>query len=215
MLCRLLIALIAVVCLFRLFHQTRLRASDSHHDQIVARENNITLKVVAGGIDDTSTRLANEMAVVLDQPEQMRILPVLSGGGAQNISDLLYLKGVDIGFVRTDVLTYVRNNGVYPGSLSRLRYISKLHNEEVYVVAGSSYEKMADLTGQPVNFGRSSAGNMATPELIFQSLGIEVKPVYLDHAAALKKIKTGELAATIVVNAKPNDLIAGLRPRTA
>ena len=211
MLCRLFLTLAAVLAVPALFINPAFSQLGLSHEQIVARENNITIKVVAGQIDDTSTRLANEMAVVLDQPEQLRILPVLSGGGSQNISDLLYLKGVDVGFVRTDVMTYVRENGAYPGSLSRLRYISKLHNEEIYVVAGAGFEKMSDLAGRSVNFGRGSNGNKATPELIFQALGIEVKPEHLDHAAAIKKIKTGELAATIIVNAKPNTLIAGLK----
>ncbi len=184
---------------------------DPRHEQIVDATNKITVRVVAGEVDDTSTLLAFEMAVVLDNPERLRVLPVLSGGGSQNLSDLLYLEGVDISLVSTDVLNHMESDREYSDAKSRLRYISKLHNEEIYVIANPAIDTMTELSGMPVNFGRQSDGNVATPQLIFDALGIKVKPSYLDHAEAIGKIAAGELAATVVVSSRPDDLIASLR----
>ncbi len=180
------------------------------HEQKVTLENAITMKIVSGDIDDTTTRLANELAIVLDSPKTLRVLPVLSGGGEKNVSDLLYLKGVDVGLVRTDVLNYVATREVFSGVNGRLRYIAKLHNEEVYVITTAKVATLQDLANAPVNFGRTSQGNMATAELILAALGIAVQPVHLDHAEAIQKIRTGEIAATIVVNGKPNAFVSNL-----
>ena len=180
------------------------------HQQIVALENNITIMFVSGDIDYTTTQLANELAIVLDAPETLRVLPVLSGGGEKNVSDLLYLKGVDVGFVRYDVLSYVQANDVFPGVASRLLYISKLHNEEVHLITGPGVTSISDLADLAVNFGRTAAGNKATGQLIFETLGIAVQPHFLDPAEALKRIKTGEIAATVVVNGKPNAFLSSL-----
>ncbi len=184
---------------------------DRHHEKLVNAANKITVRVVAGEVDDTSTLLAFEMAVVLDSPEQLRVLPLLSGGGEQNIADLLYLDGVDVSLVSTDVLNHLKSGREYRDANKRLRYISKLHNEEIYVVAGSQIDTMTELSGMPVNFGRMSAGNVSTPQLIFEKLGIKVKPLYMDHSEAIEKVAAGELAATVIVSSRPDQLLAGLR----
>ncbi len=188
-----------------------LAQKDPRHEKLVNEANKITVRVVAGEVDDTSTLLAFEMAVVLDAPEQLRVLPLLSGGGEQNIADLLYLDGVDVSIINTDVLNHLESEREYRDAKKRLRYISKLHNEEVYVVAASQIDTMTELSGMPVNFGRKSAGNVSTPQLIFEALGIKVKPLYLDHTEAIAKVAAGELAATVIVSSRPDQLLASLR----
>ena len=188
-----------------------LAQKDPRHEQIVAETNKITVRMVAGEVDDTSTLLAFEMAVVLDNPEELRVLPLLSGGGEQNIADLLYLDGVDVSLVSTDVLNHLKTGREYRNARKRLRYISKLHNEEIYVVAGRDIDTMTELSGMPVNFGRMSAENVSTQQLIFEALGIKVKPIYIDHAEAIDKIAAGELSATVIVSSRPDPLLTGLR----
>ena len=185
-------------------------AQNLSHDQIVSRENSITLRVVSGGIGDTSAQLAADLALVLDDTDKLRILPMLSGGGLQNVADLLYLRGVDVGFVRSDVLSYVRQQRVYNNVENRIRYISKLYVEEVHVLARSSIASIRDLAGKRVNFGRAAAGKKATPELVFETLGVTVEPVYLDAALAMHQLKAGEIDATVIVNGKPNDVLSTL-----
>ena len=204
---RLFFAAIAIAVALSASHAV---AQDQDHDEIVARENSITLRVVSGSIGDTSAQLAADLALVLDDTDKLRVLPMLSGGGLQNVADLLYLRGVDIGFVRSDVLSYVRQQKVYNNVENRIRYISKLYVEEVHVLARSEFNSISDLTGKRVNFGRSAAGKKATPELVFETLGVQVEPVYLDMALAMHRLKEGEIDATIVVNGKPNDVLAGL-----
>ena len=128
--------------------------------------------------------------------------------------NLLYLDGVDVSLVSTDVLNHLKSGREYRNARKRLRYISKLHNEEIYVVAGRDIDTMTELSGMPVNFGRMSAENVSTQQLIFEALGIKVKPIYIDHGEAIDKIAAGELAATVIVSSRPDPLLAGLRAET-
>ena len=136
------------------------------------------------------------------------------GGGEQNVADLLYLDGVDVSLVSTDVLNHLKSGREYRDARKRLRYISKLHNEEIYVVAGRDIDTMTELSGMAVNFGRMSAENVSTQQLIFEALEIKVKPIYIGHAEAIDKIAAGELAATVIVSSRPDPLLAGLRAET-
>ena len=51
--------------------------------------------------------------------------------------------------------------------------------------------------------------------MIFERLGIQVEPVYVNHTFAIEKMKTGEIAVIFQLGAKPNDLLAKLKPEPA
>ena len=198
-----------IVALFVAANRVEAQQSLSH-EQMVNRENSVTVRVVTGDMGEASSYLAADMAQVLNEPGKLRVLPVLSGGGVQNITDLLYLKGVDVGFVRSDILNYVRYKGVHRNIENRIRYISKLHVEKILVLAGASVVSIQDLAGKPVNVGDVVSGEKGTPELLFETLGIEVSPVYVDQVTALEQLKAGEIAATVVVSAQPNELVLAI-----
>jgi hypothetical protein len=65
------------------------------------RMNANTLIVVTGNPGFIYSELGNDLAAVLNNGDELRILPVVSQGGVQNIRDVRFLKGVDIGFSAT------------------------------------------------------------------------------------------------------------------
>ena len=58
------------------------------------RKNAWTVGIAGGLIDGTYMRFADELAKVLDDGDNLRILPMVSYGAASNLDDLLYLRGV-------------------------------------------------------------------------------------------------------------------------
>ena len=66
-----------------------------------------TVTVVAGTPGGTYYRAAGDLAFVLDG-EHLRVLPVLGKGAGQNVYDIRFLRGVDLGFVRLDTLEQLR-----------------------------------------------------------------------------------------------------------
>jgi uncharacterized protein len=177
-----------------------------------AQANRGTIGVISGGIDGTYIRIAADLSAVLEEPNTLRILPVLGKGSVQNVADLLYLRGIDVGIVQSDVLAYMKREKTYPGIENRLQYISKLYNEELHILAGPGINSIADLAGKKVNFDVKGSGTFITGTLVFDALKIEVEPVAYDQALALEMVKKGEIGALAYVSGKPARLFANLKP---
>src|SRR3954471_17363278 len=66
------------------------------------RANANTVTVISGTISGTFIQIANDMSFVLDDSERMRVLPAIGKGAEQNLYDVLLLRGIDVGIVRSD-----------------------------------------------------------------------------------------------------------------
>ena len=67
------------------------------------RINANTIAIVSGNVNGTYLSIAYDLSAVLDNGDDFRILPILGKGGAQNLRDVRFLKGVDLGrCVRAD-----------------------------------------------------------------------------------------------------------------
>src|SRR5215207_6742553 len=66
-----------------------------------SRVNAGTVGIVSGGADGTYIRIAADLANVLDS-ENLRVLPMIGRGSLQNLRDIMFLRGVDIGIVQMD-----------------------------------------------------------------------------------------------------------------
>ena len=114
--------------------------------------------VVTSDQTGTYLRIATDMAKVLDNPTTgMRVLPISGDGSIQNITDLLYLKGVDLAVVQSDVLAYIKDRRIHGGVGDRVGYITRLYNEEFHLVARDRITSIADLSGKRVNLIRAAA----------------------------------------------------------
>ena len=134
-----------------------------------------TVGVVSGGVNGTYVRVAADLAAVLDDGDRLRVLPIISKGSVQNIADILYLRGIDIGIVQSDVLAYVRQQRLFPGVDQAIQYITKLYEEEVHVLARKDVGRLEDLSGQVVNVDGKGSGSAMTASVLFGALGVQPK----------------------------------------
>ncbi|MEP3276250.1 MAG: TAXI family TRAP transporter solute-binding subunit [Stappiaceae bacterium] len=168
------------------------------------------VNVVTPGLDCACTYVATDMASVLNDMGALRVLPLLTQSELQGFADILYLKGVDLSIVRSDVLAYVKRNRLHTNLDKRLRYITSLYSSEVHLIAGSDVQSVADLEGRKVNFDTESQGNAITAETFFNALGVKPEPVHMEQALALDKVESGEIAASVVVVEKPAKSVVDL-----
>jgi uncharacterized protein len=172
-------------------------------EQWKAKLNANTVSIVAGSPEETYLDITHDLAVLLND-DNLRILPIAGMGGAQNIRDVLYLKGVDIGITSTQMLRYFASTGELTTALDqRLTYITRMFQEEMHVVAGRGVKTLEELNGKKVNFSDSGSSTQITARDVFGLLGIAVSEVNLSQADAISAIKNGEIAATVVFSGKP------------
>ena len=173
--------------------------------------NKNTTAIITGTPSGTYLQIAYDMSAVLDDGNNVRILPVLGKGSVQNVKDILHLRGIDMGIVQSDVMGYFKQTGELGRDIDRrLVYITKLYNEEVHIVAGKGINTIADLAGKQVNFAEQGSGTQFSARQIFKLLKLEVREVNMGQTDGLLKVKQGEIAATIFVAGRPAAAVKAL-----
>ncbi len=151
-------------------------------------------------------QMALDLSSLLDSGEHfedMRVIPLVARGKVQNLWDILYLKGIDIGFVQSDSLEYLQGNPKL-GSIKRnIRYICVMPPEEVHIIARKDISSIWDLAGKTVSINAKGTGSSVVGTLLFRRLGIPAKLIHEDTRRAVARIKSGEIAAHFNVLGKP------------
>ncbi len=181
------------------------------HTDMVQAANNDTVSVISGGIGGTYIRIAADLQAELDDVDELRILPIVGKGSVKNIEDLLYLRGVDVAIVQSDVLTYLRNQKVHDNLQGRVNYVTKLYNEEFHLIARRNITDIRQLRGKKVNFGGKGSGTYMTAETVFGALEIKVTPLIHGYEDALEQVRTGEIDAMVYVAGKPASIFTSIK----
>jgi TRAP transporter TAXI family solute receptor len=166
--------------------------------------------LISGGVTGTYVRIAADLANALDDGYGLRVLPIIGKGSVRNIEDLLLLRGIDVAIVQSDVLDFYKRAELVSNIEGKVRYISKLYNEEVHLLAKSEFGSVDDLDGKRVNFGTEGSGTFMTASIIFDDLGIDVDVSSYPEPIALEKLRAGELDALVFVGGKPVEFVANV-----
>ena len=170
--------------------------------------NNWTLGLAGGLPEGTFIRFAAEIARNLNDPAELRVLPVITQGATDNVKDLLYLRGIDLAITNADVLDYFKNVERIPNIEKRINFISEMVISEVHIVVRPEINSIRDLEGKTVSLGGKGAGQSTTGPIVFKRLGVNPNFVYVNNAIALEKMRTGEIVAIVNNGAKPLDLLS-------
>jgi TRAP transporter TAXI family solute receptor len=161
-----------------------------------------TVGVISGGADGTYIRIAADLANVLDG-DDLRIIPMIGRGSLQNLRDIMFLRGVDIGIVQMDARASLKAENLNNAAADRLRYITRLYNEEVHVLANQSITDIRQLDGKKVNIDKDGSGTNLTSRLIFKALGINPEFTTHDQASSYAQLRSGEIDAAVYVAGRP------------
>jgi len=195
------------------------RHARQHHDDndnaqagLSERLNKNTVAIIAGGLGSTDLAVAQDLAAVLDDGDNLRILPVVGVGGGRNIRDVRFLKGVDLGITQTNLLARAQANREIGTLSDKIVYVAKLSNAEVHLLvrADSRISTIAELRGRTVSLGEPGSGSQLTGHEVLDRLGITVHEVNLAGADAIARLRAGEIDAFMLIGGKPVPAIAGI-----
>src|SRR5580658_5789968 len=160
------------------------------------------VEIETGNTDGISSKIADDLAGLLNDGATRRVVPVIGEGSLQNIVDVKVLRGIDMAVVQIDALDYARAQKLTPG-LESMTYVAKLYNEEFHLLARADVKSIDALAGKKVNFDGRGTGTGVTATRIFSLLGIKVEPTSYATGAALERLNKGEIDAVAFVGAKP------------
>jgi hypothetical protein len=159
-----------------------------------------------------------DLSTLLDDGERfekMRVIPLIARGKMQNLWDILYLRGVDMGFLQSDTLEYLKNDRQIKSIRNKIRYIALMFPEEIHILARSDINSLEDLAGKKVSINAKGTGSAVTGPIIFRRLGIDAQLEHEDSNIAIERMRKGDLAAHIWSLAKPAQPGASQRRRPA
>ncbi|HEU0059118.1 MAG TPA: hypothetical protein VFR19_04500 [Hyphomicrobiaceae bacterium] len=207
----LLLGFVAVaICLSALSAQAQRRPSDQ---ETVATG---MVTVLTDGIADPNgqgTLAVNELAERLGQIGTLRVLPIAGHGGDENARDLLYLKGVDLAILNSDLLAYLEQARKYPDARRRLRYVTHLLDQKVYLLARKEFSSIEQLRGRRLLVLSRSGSSYATAIALFGLLKIEVKLQWPGPDAVLGDAGSTDFDAVLLLSSELNRLRLGAQLR--
>ena len=177
-----------------------------------ARLNENVVTIMAGSPSGTDLSIATDIAQVVDDGDNLRVLPIVGRGVAQNVKDVMFLRGVDMGITQANVLKhYVKTGELGANFMEQIVYVAKLFNEEVHIVVRPDVTDIKQLKGKVVNLGEPGSGTAITGRLLLDDLGINVQASHLADADAIERLKSGGIAAAVFMAGKPAPVMAWLK----
>jgi branched-chain amino acid transport system substrate-binding protein len=190
--------------------KTIFRYGTSKRDMAVQLNAN-TVTLMTGSFGSTYAQIGADLASVLDNGANLRVLPILGRGSVQAVADILLLKGVDAGIVRKDTLAYLERKDFANNIRNQFVYVTKMFNEEMHVLAPRTIRSMKDLDGKTVVVDLPDASTFVTSINVFDRLGIRPHLLYIEPRLALEQLSKGEIDAIVAVEGKPVQWLSQVR----
>jgi TRAP-type uncharacterized transport system substrate-binding protein len=164
-----------------------------------------TVGLAGGLLEGAPIRFAAEMARVVDDGDNLHVLPVVTRGPTENVNSLLYLRGIDAAIINSDSLDEYKNQ--VPDIQRKITYVLNLFPSELHVFVRPEIQSLNDLVGKKVNFNTLGTAAAYSGPLIFSRLGLDVEKTFIPHQVALEQMRKGEggMAAVVFITSKPVD----------
>jgi ABC-type amino acid transport substrate-binding protein len=133
--------------------------------------------VLTDGIADPGSRATqaiNQLAAYAAHMPNVRVLPISGHGAAENVRDLLYLRGVDLAVLNSDVLAFLDQTGQYPDARKRLRYVTHLYDQKVFLLVRNGINTIEDLRGRRLAVVSEAGAGRVTARALFGLSRIDV-----------------------------------------
>jgi TRAP-type uncharacterized transport system substrate-binding protein len=162
-----------------------------------------TIGLAAGLLEGAPLRLATEMSRVVNDGENLLLLPIVTRGPTENLNSLLYLRGIDLAIINSDSLDEYK--AAFPDIGIHVHYLLSLFPSELHIFVRPEVQSLQDLAGKKVNFNTLGTAAAYSGPLIFSRLGINVEKTFIPHQVALQQMRKGDMAAVVFITTKPVD----------
>jgi TRAP-type uncharacterized transport system substrate-binding protein len=162
-----------------------------------------TVTVLTDSITDPNSRVARAVNTLAERPSDVgniRVLSIAGHGAAANVRDLLYLRGVDFAILNSDILEFLAQTRQYPSARSRIRYVTHLFDQKVYLLVRKEFGGMGDLRGRKLAVLSKGGGSHITAATLFGLSGVDVTLEELGPDAVLDDATLGKLDGALLLS---------------
>lgn len=180
------------------------RAENTKDRNEVARINAWTVGLAAGQREGAPLQFATDIARVVNDGDNLKVLPIVTGGPTENVEDLLYLRGVDVAIINSDVLDQFKIK--MPDIQQKISYLLNLFPSELHVFVGPGINSIEELRGKRVNFNTQGTAAAYSGPIIFDKLKLDIQKMFIPHQVALEKMRNGgDMDCVVFITSKPVD----------
>jgi TRAP-type uncharacterized transport system substrate-binding protein len=136
-----------------------------------------TVTILTDSITDPSSRAAravNELAERRGDLGDIRVLPIAGHGAAANVRDLLHLRGVDLAILNSDIFEYLNQTRQYQDAGGRIRYVTHLFDQKVYLLARKEFGSFESLRGRKLAVLSKGGASHTTAVTLFRLAKVDV-----------------------------------------
>jgi TRAP-type uncharacterized transport system substrate-binding protein len=135
----------------------------------------------------------------VDDPNNLRVLPVVGGAAVQNVEDVIFLRSIDLALTTQEAMNHLKaTRELGPNLEEKVTYIATLFPNPLQILARSGAKSIKDLSGKKVNFNNKGSATAQFVPQIFKTLGVNVQQeLFMAQGDALEKLRSGEIDATI------------------
>ena len=171
----------------------------------ITKINAWTVGLAAGQLEGAPLRFATDISRVVDDGDNLHVLPIVTRGPTENVEALLYLRGVDVAIINSDTLEQFKAK--IPDIQQRITYILSLFPSELHIFVRPDIKSLDDLRGKKVNFNTQGTAAAYSGPLIFDKLKLDVQRTFIPHQVALEQMRSGtdDMEAVVFITSKPID----------
>lgn len=193
--------------------QPREKAASLTREQFRQKMNENLLILMCGSLGAPYIQLGHDISVVVNDGDNLRVLPVVSDGALTNVRDVLFLKGVDLGITTVQILNDLKASGEDGPNLDRMiTYIAPLSVDTLHILARPGINSLEDLRGKKVSFNSKGSGTARFTPQVFKALGIDVEQTTMAQDDAIQAMRNGELDATACSCPMPLPAFPNVKP---
>lgn len=168
--------------------------------------------VMGGQLGAAYVVIAHDISVVVNESQTLRVLPVIGGAAVQNVRDVVFLRGIDLGVTNLLTLNHLKASGELGANLDQqIAYVTPLFPETLQILARPEYNKIEDLRGKKISFNNKGSGTAQFAPQVFKTLGIEVQELNMGQGDAIEKMRNAEIDATVCTCPVPIPAFANVK----
>jgi TRAP-type uncharacterized transport system substrate-binding protein len=162
-----------------------------------AKENEAAVMIVAGRPESTMMRIADDLAIALNDPDSgFHVVPVVGDGGIGNVRDLVLLRNIDLAITDLTVLEDMKEAKDLSLALHReVAHVLTLFPDKLTILARKTIRSLEELSGKRVSVGIREGGTAIHAKKIFDALGVDPELAYLASPDAAEALVKGDLDA--------------------